>query len=210
MLPVAGGGAQSDDWNAFQSPAPQQQQPQAPAPYMNAFGGGAAAQPQAQGFMGGGGYMAGQQPQAQNWGAMQAPMGMHAGNPGFQMGQNAMAPQVGYGAAFGGGMVSGMPGMGMGAASPQQMQQQQMQQQQQQWANRGGMMPNAAPGGAAGTGVPGMGQQQPGGNNVDDLLSKAMDGVATMSFEQRKGPAMSMPTQNNVPMGMMQQAPRGW
>jgi len=220
VLPVTGGqGNSSGDWNAFQSTAPpaQQQQAPQPQPYMNAFGGGpqAAMQPQMQNLMGNqmGGF-AGAQPQP-GWGGMgQAPMGMQAGNfgmqpgmqggmqPGFQMGQNPMAPQAGYSAAFGGGVMGGMPG-NMPGGMPGNMS---FPQQQQQWGAF-----NAATGPSGGTtpvvGMP-TGSTAPG-NSIDDLLSKTMDGVANLSFEQRKQQSQGtgMPMQN-MPLNMMQ--PRGF
>jgi len=243
MLPVSpskDSGPQSQDWNAFQSPAaPQPQQPT-----FNAFGGGAQPQmQQGQGMMGG---FTGQQ--APGWGGMgQAPMGMSAGGQGFPMGQSMGAPQSGYGAAFApqpgmGGMAGGgMPGMGQGGMNQGAMMPGMAQGNMMQGMAQGGMMPGMMQGMAQGGMMPGMpqggmapgmagmqggaagrGSTMPGGGaaansrpagsasgpdgGVDDLLSQAMDGVAMMSFDQRKGAAGST-TQSSVPMNQMQRPP---
>merc|ERR1719162_2678027 len=101
--------------------------------------------------------------------------------------------------------MGGMPGMaGSGMMAPG------MGGFQGGSAGRGGMMPGGAASGtnpgASAPGAPG-----PSGNNVEDLLSKAMDGVSNLSFEQRKGTGTGTSLQSRVPMNMMQQQPpRGW
>lgn len=174
----------------------------------------------------------------QNMGAPQMGFGqnMNAPQAGYGAGfapQAGMAP--GMGGMPGGGMGGGMGGMVPGMAQGGMMQGMQGFQQgggmggmggmpgngmmatgmggfQGGPAGRGGMMPGGA---AAGMnpGASASAATGPSGNNVEDLLSKAMDGVANLSFEQRKGTGTSASLQSHVPMNMMQQQqqqPRGW
>merc|ERR1719409_153523 len=79
-----------------------------------------------------------------------------------------------------GGMAQGgmMPGMNQGGMMPGMA------------AGRGGMMPRP-PGAATGMAANSQPAAQSPGNGVDDLMSKAMDGVANISLEQRKNVGMS-------------------
>jgi hypothetical protein len=217
ILPVTGNTSPqqqtSDQWNAFHAPSPpaqQQTQQFQQQSYMNTFGTQQTGmQPQVPNMMNQmqtGGFP-GAQPGFGAMGQQQAPMGMQGGNfgmqpgmqpgmqQGFPMGQTPMAPQAGYGAAFGGGMMGGMPG-----SMPMQQQ-----QQQQQW---GGFNPATGPSGGTTPGVGTMpGSTAPGGgngNSIDALLSKTMDGVANLSFEQRKQQMNPQGTPMQ-PMNMMNQ-----
>jgi len=142
------------------------------------------------------------------------------GQMGGQMGMGAMSGMPGMANMGMGGFQQGQMGMGMGSMGQGQ---QQFGQQQQQFGCGGSMGGNAgfaafhsgtAPGqmgggmgcgggmqlpasGASGMMLPGGGA----GANVDDMMSKAMQGVANMSMEQRQsgaGPA------SGVPINMMQ------
>lgn len=145
---------------------------------------GQAAPPQATGMqaMGWGGAQQGQMPNAMGGAGMQNPMGM-----GGAMGQGGMGP----------GAMGGM----FGGAAPQA-------QQPGAWnAFGGGARPPAPTQQAQQGAMPafgGYGMSGPAGggaNNVDDLMSKAMQGVSNLSLDQRSVPQAS--GGGGMPMNMM-------
>jgi len=160
--------------------------------------------------------MAGQQP-ATGYGVLGAAppaqatgmqaMGWGGGQPGMQaMGGAGMQNPMGMGAAMGqgGGMGVGAMGGMFGGAAPQA-------QQPGAWNAFGAGAPAAAarppqqgvqqPGSMPAFGGYGMGGPAPGSNNVDDLMSKAMQGVSNLSLDQRSAP--QAPGGGGMPMNMM-------